>query len=127
MPPPGNYLRHPNLYLPAYSIAGETEGEDNDSIVMHQDQNNMAGEVDGDDDDDDSPSSSRSSFASQIHRPSALLRGTVNGAASSGAERVVSVGSCSDISNLCDIEDSEYEVDEIRPMSKPVHAIQTDV
>ena len=99
---------------------------------MHRGGQNEYSTVNGEEDDDESPSSSRSSFASQIHRPSAaLLRSTVNGGAA-GTDRVVSVGSCSDISNLCDIEDSEYAVDQVvRPVNKPPPqgqaSIQTDV
>lgn len=130
LPPPGNYLRHPNLYLPPYSIASETEAEDNaSSVVMRRRGHNDFSPTNDEDDDDES--SSHSSFASQIHRPMPHLRTGVlpNNGNNGGAERVVSMGSCSDISNLCDIEDSEYEVeDDIRTTNhKPGQPIQTDV
>lgn len=106
---------------------------------MRRDHHNYGGVTtanDEDDDDDESPPSSRSSFASQIHRPLAHLRAGILAGANTGpsGERVVSMGSCSDVSNLCDIEDSEYETEDIRPTTttnsaihKPGQSIQTDV
>jgi hypothetical protein len=143
LPPPGNYSRHPNLYLPPYSIASETEAEDM-SPVRHNNngrQRNGFGNrlADHHDDDDDSSPSSSSSFASQIHRPSANLRAPGTGASAgtqSAHDRVSSLmGSCSDVSNLCDIEDSEFEGEDVRPrmptamttIHKPGQPIQTDV
>lgn len=148
LPPPGNYSRHPNHYLPPYSIASETEAEDSSPVRSNGNGrqqlngrngygNRGATNNDHDDDDDSSPSSS-SSFASQIHRPLTNLRAVGNGAsaASSAHDRVSSLmGSCSDVSNLCDIEDSEFEVDDVRPrmpapmttIHKPGQPIQTDV
>lgn len=89
---------------------------------------------DDNDDDDDSPSSSQSSFASQIHRPLANLRAGLTASAGSAHDRVSSLmGSCSDVSNLCDIEDSEFEAEDVRRISattsihKPGQPIQTDV
>ena len=138
LPPPGNYARHPNLYLPPYSIASETEAED--SSPVHNNNNNgrlngrygnrMADEEE--DDDDDSPPSSQSSFASQIHRPLANLRAAVTASSSASAHDRVSslMGSCSDVSNLCDIEDSEFEAEDVRRMPtlhKAGQPIQTDV
>lgn len=94
----------------------------------------MAVDEDLDDDDDDSPSSSQSSFASQIHRPLANLRAGIAASGGSAHDRVSSLmGSCSDVSNLCDIEDSEYEAEDVRRLSattaihKPGQPIQTDV
>ena len=101
------------MYLPPYSIASETEAEDNGSI--RRTLNDYEG---ADDDPDDSPSS-HSSFVSQIHRPMALM------CPLTGANRL-SQGSFSDVSNLCEIEDSEYEEADVRT-NKQCHAIQTDV
>ena len=136
LPPPGNYSRHPNLYLPPYSIASETEAEDLSPVRNNNNrrQRNGFGNRFGDhDDDDDSSPSSSSSFASQIHRPLTNLRGTSAGT-QSAQDRVSSLmGSCSDVSNLCDIEDSEFEVEDVRPrrpvttVHKPGQPIQTDV
>lgn len=113
LPPPGNYLRHPNMYLPPYSIASETEAEDNGSIRQ------SLNEYEGPDDDPDDSPSSHSSFASQIRRPMALM------CPLTGANRL-SQGSFSDVSNLCEIEDSEYDEVDVRT-NKQGHAIQTDV
>ncbi|XP_046644672.1 fat-like cadherin-related tumor suppressor homolog isoform X5 [Daphnia pulicaria] len=143
LPPPGNYSRHPNLYLPPYSIASETEAEDMSPVRNNNNgrQRNGFGNrlADHHDDDDDSSPSSSSSFASQIHRPSANLRAPGTGASAgtqSAHDRVSSLmGSCSDVSNLCDIEDSEFEGEDVRPrmptamttIHKPGQPIQTDV
>lgn len=142
LPPPGNYSRHPNLYLPPYSIASETEAEDLSPVRNNNNgrQRNGFGNRLGDhDDDDDSSPSSSSSFASQIHRPLTNLRVGGTGASAgtqSAQDRVSSLmGSCSDVSNLCDIEDSEFEVEDVRPrmptvmttVHKPGQPIQTDV
>lgn len=117
LPAPGNYLRHPNLYLPPYSIASETEAEDNGTAARRMLSDYC------DDDGDDSPSS-HSSFASQIHRPLRPL--TAAPTAHIAMSNRLSQDSFSDVSNLCEIEDSEYEVDEVK-MNKQGHAIQTDV
>lgn len=134
LPPPGNYARHPNLYLPPYSIASETEAEDNVSSRNNNGPRLLNGHypMADDDDDDDSPSSSQSSFASQIHRPLANLRAGMTASGSSAHDRVSSLmGSCSDVSNLCDIEDLESEAEDVRRMSTTIHKagqpIQTDV
>ncbi len=121
LPPPGNYARHPNLYLPPYSIASETEAEDNASLRLRA-LNDFHHELD---DMDDSPSS-HSSFASQIHRP--IVTRTTNrsgtavaASAASGDQTSLSMasfasqqGSCSDLSQVCDIEDSEFEMDDAK-------------
>jgi hypothetical protein len=143
LPPPGNYLRHPNLYLPPYSIASETEAEDNASTVngcSNNDDDDPDYSQVPDDDDDESPPSSTSSFASQIHRPMVNLRNAVTNGTRPGVlgaeniERISTVSMGSDVSNLCDIEDSEFEVDDVKahPMlnttvKKPGQPIQTDV
>lgn len=107
LPPPRNYARHPNLYLPPYSIASETEAEDNGTT--------RCGLYDFHEDDLDDTPSSHSSFASQIHRPIAsYTAGTAPEHVSLSMGSYMNHGSCSDVSNLCEIEDSEYEDGELK-------------
>lgn len=131
LPPVGNYMRHPNVYLPPYSIASETEAEDNPSVRNGRNHDFSPNGID--DDDEDSPSS-HSSFDSQIRRPLVSLRAAVAGSQSAnrGQERISSImGSASDVSHLCEIDDSEFEIDDIRISPKTIHRpgqpIQTDV
>ena len=135
LPPVGNYMRHPNVYLPPYSIASETEAEDNPSMRNGRSAHNHNFSPNGinDDEDDDSPSS-QSSFDSQIRRPLVSLRAAVAGsqATNRSQERISSImGSSSDVSHLCEIDDSEFEIDDVRINPKTIHRpgqpIQTDV
>lgn len=134
LPLVGDYRRHPNVYLPPYSIASETEAEDNPSLRNSRSASNHDFSPNGIDDDDDDSPSSQSSFDSQIRRPLVSSRAAVTGSQSvnRAQERISSImGSSSDVSHLCEIEDSEFEIDEVRinpkTIRRPGQPIQTDV
>jgi len=113
-PSAGNYLRHPNTYLPRYNINSETEtnGGNNES------------EEDDDDDDDVEPYGFPSS---RRHR-----RDDEDGSVITVlGERASLLGGCtsnSDLSaNLCDLDDSECEASELKKLNHRRNWVPTGI
>ncbi|XP_068085238.1 fat-like cadherin-related tumor suppressor homolog [Anabrus simplex] len=101
-----SYLRHPNSYLPRYNINSETEAEHNNN------SNNL------DDTDDEEEEVVPYGFPSARRRKGDDEDGSVITVL---GERASLLGGCtsnSDLStNLCDIEDSEFESSELKKLN----------
>lgn len=120
----GSYLRHPNQYLPRYNVGSETETDEamvplrGGATINRQIGGGTAeGEDSGDDDE--------AVVVYGFPRPKQTARfeperlsngelGTGLGVSGLDEQMSLSMGGCtstSDLSNVCDIEDSEFETE----------------
>ncbi|XP_046394541.1 fat-like cadherin-related tumor suppressor homolog isoform X2 [Ischnura elegans] len=120
----GSYLRHPNQYLPRYNVGSETE-TDEAMVPLRGGVANSRQLSGGAAEGDDSGEEDDAVVVYGFPRPKQTTRfeperlsngelGTSLGVSGLDEQMSLSMGGCtsaSDLSNVCDIEDSEFETD----------------